>query len=216
MIAPAPPASGVLPAWTLWVPIVRDIVATAAAVVTAIVAARGVSAWRHQMVGKAEFDAARDLSRAVHKLVKAVQISRTPVIAMSEYPPDPIGATPNNPFRREERLSHVFKLRRAPVLEAEGVVADCLADLEIPVGPGVFTLAKPLDDVTRELALAVSEFVMLDLANTDLSDAVVPVEERSRVRGVVFELGAGDFNDRLVAAARALRDGVNELLKGRR
>jgi hypothetical protein len=66
--------------------VAKDVIVAIAAIVTATVACIGISKWREEESGKADFDLARRLGTAVYRFRDALALARRPFIAVSEFP----------------------------------------------------------------------------------------------------------------------------------
>lgn len=66
--------------------ILRDVVVSGAAIITASVACIGLSSWKRQLAGKAEFEASLGLAKAAYKLRDEIQGCRSPIVSGSEFP----------------------------------------------------------------------------------------------------------------------------------
>jgi hypothetical protein len=72
------------PELAAWISFVKDIATGCAAVIGAIVAIRGLSAWRKQLKGKTDYELARRLLKAVYKVRDAIRFVRRPAIRTGE------------------------------------------------------------------------------------------------------------------------------------
>ncbi len=97
----------------------KDIILAGSAVATALIAYAGLSKWRAELRGRADFDAARAIARAMYKLREALQGARSPLMSHAEFPEgymEQIEGTPSND--RARALAHAFEKRWSPVWEA--------------------------------------------------------------------------------------------------
>ena len=69
-----------------WLSALKDLAVAGAAVATAFFAYKGLSAWRSELKGKAEYQIAKDVLRAVYKVRDAFMVVRNPAIWQAEYP----------------------------------------------------------------------------------------------------------------------------------
>lgn len=69
-----------------WVGLASDIVVATAAGVGALVAWKGLGAWRHQLKGSNEYDLARRLLKSTYQLRDAMAAARSPVMFGGEMP----------------------------------------------------------------------------------------------------------------------------------
>jgi hypothetical protein len=96
--------------WPKAVGVVKDLVLAGAAIVTARAALMGITKWRSEEKGKADFDLARRSLQAVFRFEAAFQRARSPFTSGSEFPQgyDPMAATPRE---KAGAWAHVFQAR---------------------------------------------------------------------------------------------------------
>lgn len=96
--------------WPGTMSFIKDLIVAVAAIVTATVACIGISKWRAEESGKADFDLARRLGKAVFRFRDGLAYARRPFISNSEFPdgkapPADGGADEANAY------AHVFNQR---------------------------------------------------------------------------------------------------------
>jgi len=94
--------------WLAVVGVCKDVVVALAAIVTATVACIGISKWRAEESGKADFDLARRLGAAVYRFRDAIAAARHPFIAAAEFPE---GKPTDNGKAGADAFAHVFNQR---------------------------------------------------------------------------------------------------------
>lgn len=72
--------------WPGTMSFIKDLIVAVAAIVTATAACLGISKWRAEESGKADFDLARRLGKAVYQFRDALVLARRPFVASSEFP----------------------------------------------------------------------------------------------------------------------------------
>ena len=97
--------------------IIKDLCISSAAIITALVAIKGLKSWSDELKGKVNFEVARKLIRDTYRLRDEIKYSRSPFTSANEFPEgyDPINKT------NEEELkawSHIFTNRWKPILIA--------------------------------------------------------------------------------------------------
>lgn len=97
---------------------VKDTALGSAAIVTAIVAYRGLRKWREELRGRVDFKVARGLIRATYRLGDKLRAARSPFVSASEFPST--YRSPGNATTDEEAraLAQVFKHRWEPIVDA--------------------------------------------------------------------------------------------------
>lgn len=103
--------------WLEVVGVGRDVVVAVAAIVTATVACIGISKWRSEESGKADFDLARRLGAAVYRFRDAIASARRPFIAADEFPS---GAPAGTGKDAADAYAHVFNQRFQGVRQGAG------------------------------------------------------------------------------------------------
>jgi hypothetical protein len=102
-----------------WVPIIKDIILSVAAIVTVCLAIYGVKSWRRELAGKTKFDAAKRQLQATFKIREAFWSARSRFIAAAEFPPG-YGGTLDQPTdeKQFEAFLHVYRKRWEPLWDA--------------------------------------------------------------------------------------------------
>jgi len=97
--------------------VVKEAVFAGVGIATVTVAFLGLSTWRRQLVGNADFDAAKTLARATYKLRDAIAACRSRVILAQEFPGGYFDKTHSTRSAEEEAdaLAHVYFHRWEPV-----------------------------------------------------------------------------------------------------
>ena len=117
--------------------IVKDVILSGAAIVTAVVAAKGVSSWLRELRGNAEFDSALALMRATYGLWEAIASCRAPWISAAEFPPG-YSPTRETAEARGKAYAHVFRERWSAVsvalseFDARALEAEAIWGKEVP------------------------------------------------------------------------------------
>ena len=96
--------------WPGTMSFIKDLVVAIAAIVTATVACLGISKWRAEESGKADFDLARRLGKAVFQFRDALEFARRPFIENGEYPEGKVPAV-NTGADEASAYAHVFNQR---------------------------------------------------------------------------------------------------------
>lgn len=116
----------------------KDVVVALSAAFTATVAFRGLDKWRRELRGKADFDTARDVVRALYKVREALTRARSPLISGGEFPE---GYHRDFHARSDEEeaqaLMHVYSNRWRPVADALGELGTAALGAEAIWGPQI-------------------------------------------------------------------------------
>ncbi|MEQ5839125.1 hypothetical protein N0A02_06690 [Paraburkholderia acidicola] len=97
--------------------IIKDVVLAVAAVVTALVAVRGVSGWLRELRGRTEFESALALMKATYSLREALFSCRAPLILAGEFPSGYSQVTDgSNAEKKGKAYAHVLGERWSAVV----------------------------------------------------------------------------------------------------
>jgi hypothetical protein len=172
-------------------PIIKDIILSLAALTGAIVAVRGLSAWKRQLSGKAEYGLAHRLLRATYRLREAVCLVRRPVIFGSEMPDPPEGhpAAASEAEKRSYGVSQAYEKRWEHVRKAHIDIEAELIEAEVLWGAQIREKFWGLFAV--EQGLYVNSLVYLDHINPENRERRTP-EEASANRLILYATGSDD------------------------
>jgi len=99
--------------------IIKDVIVSIAAIVTASIAVFGITSWRRELKGKSDFDAARRLMKSTYMLRDSISAARDPLISGYEFPEDYEGALGETTAEdKAKAYFHVFNNRWKPIIEA--------------------------------------------------------------------------------------------------
>ena len=140
------------------VTILKDVTLATAAGVTAGVALRGLTTWRRQLTGQADFEAARTLARATYVLRNAIGYCRSPLILDSEYPS---GYNRNAPTPRDRAMAtlHVYDTRWTGVMTALKDFDTATLECEALWGTNVRVATSALQRCLTHLRIAIEQVV---------------------------------------------------------
>lgn len=198
-----------------WVKMFSDGSVGLAALATAWVARKGVDAWSRELRGRAQFEAARSLFKAVLKLRDALQAARSPFISAAEFP-DAYRAAGLNPDAKTEAdgYAHVLNARWAPVWEAYREVETQALEAEALWGADVRGKVDAVKAVVRTVNAAIHAFMRnLQTGGEDFK-ANPPFGQK--VRSEVFGSDSDDeseLNKRLRTAVQAVEEEMRPHLR---
>ena len=139
--------------------IVRDLIVSAAAVITAWAAWRGINQWTVELRGRTNFEVARGLILATYKVRDEVRSCRAMEQQKSEFPDDyPIGQH-QTPEQRAEMWTHVLENRCKLVRKALQHYRATVLDAEACWGCEIRYSTGKLLDETERLFDAMSHFI---------------------------------------------------------
>jgi hypothetical protein len=144
--------------WPEIIAAIKDVLVALAAAITAIVAIVGLTSWRRELKGKAEFEVARNLIRATYALRDAVQDSRAPFVSGGEFPSGYGHANPSSDDEAQA-FGYVFKKRWTPVSKAVQEVDTQTLEAEAFWGAEIRSKTDTLRQCVGELRAAMVAFV---------------------------------------------------------
>ncbi|MCO7225839.1 hypothetical protein [Pleionea sp. CnH1-48] len=141
------------------VTMIKDVSLSIAALTLAGVAIVGLKSWRKENNGKAEFEAAKSLIKAVYSLREELNYCRAPFVTVEELPSE--FASHRNPSAKEEAEAwmHVFKQRWIPVYEAIKEFDACTLEAEALWGENISELTQALRKCVTEVNIAMDTFI---------------------------------------------------------
>lgn len=170
--------------WLAVVGVAKDVVVAIAAIVTATVAWVGVSKWRAEEAGKADFDLARRLGTVMYRFRDAIAAARRPLITAGEFPE---GQRPPAEKDEADAYAHVYNRRFQDVRSSGTDLLALRNEAEALWGKEV--VAK-LDELLRHGSTlhAAMEADVSDKASHG-ADFRHAVEFGQRMRAEVFDTG---------------------------
>ena len=138
----------------------KDIFLSLAAITTSIVAVVGLKNWSRELRGKADFEVARALIRAVYKLRDEIRYARSPWTFPSEFP-EGYSLIPSNKTDQNEAeaWSYVFTNRWKNVAEAVQEFEVQVLEAEALWGSEIKTKANALRNCATSLRVAMEAMV---------------------------------------------------------
>jgi len=101
-----------------YIGMMKDIIMSIAAGITAWVAYTGLNKWKKGLRGKIDFDTAHALIKATYKVRDELKYARSPFIPASEFPEGYYGAINKNSKEEGDAFAYIYTNRMKPVIEA--------------------------------------------------------------------------------------------------
>lgn len=140
--------------------IMKDIFLAGAAGITAYVAYTGLEKWQKELRGKANFQVARELIKAVYKLRDELSYCRSPFISASEFPDGYKGTLGEHTDEEEgQAWAHVYTKRWKPVGEALQIFDTAILEAEALWGTDIKDKAKELRQCVRNLQVDIEAVI---------------------------------------------------------
>ena len=187
---------------------IKDIVLALAAITAGTVAIKGLSTWKRQLRGTADFDVARALAKSAYKVREKLQASRSPLLSAHEFPPEYHEAgTKRSPEQEAKGYAFVYSNRWAPVGEVMQEFDASVLEAEALWGKPIRDATDPLRRVVREVNVAVD--ALIANAMSEGEDFLSDKEFGRRMRSTVASLptdSKNELNNKLAAAVQAIDD----------
>ncbi len=191
---------------------VTGLATAGAAVFGAVIAWRGVDAWRVQLRGQAVFDACYKASEAVTRGSQQLDLIRTPIIGGDEAA---IALRKAGKDPSPENIQEGFRL--APIRRFNALV-DRMKKVEDEAVRLRALLGPVVDQLVRELRLITVDFrTAFDNQEEERSGDHLPDDVRKEMREALTTVGGANnkFTQRVHAAVAALEDLVRPYLRER-
>ncbi len=202
-----------------------DKISAACALITTGLAIWGLSTWRHQLKGGAEYLLAKDLLKATYRMGKAFDRVRNPAIRSNEYP----GELQDDAQRlqddtRHEATKYVYDQRWKQMAEALDLYREKSLDAQVEWGRDFDQLTRPLLELAYELRNALNSMLWPMAGENDAIDIKAEgskelVESRKAKDRIIYKsdlLELDDFTPKIEAAItdleRALRAKIGKKL----
>lgn len=140
--------------------VAKDVLLGVAAVVTSIVAVRGLQSWRRELEGRAEFDTAKGLLKAMYKLREELQVFRSRFFTSNSEFPESYGLIGKRSAEEEAQAwDYVYKNRWRPVERAVQDFDTHTLEAEALWGDEIRTKAKVLRCCATDVYIAIDPVV---------------------------------------------------------
>lgn len=197
------------PELTSWVSLIKDAVTGCAAVVGAIVAVRGLNAWRQQLKGKTDYELARKLLKASYKVREEIRSVRHPAIWSSEA----VAAEKEVKIEEDRLKENPNAARACAVYQVRwNRLAEAITELEAEAFEAEVSWGGPAKVKLAELLKLVA---MLRLAVSQQIEAMIDDSSHARrrnneIENIVYDTSEpskpDDFALKVQAAISAIED----------
>lgn len=183
--------------------VAKDTILTAAAVVAGYVGLRGLSTWRRQLAGNAEYELAKSALTCLYKLRGVIGVVRNPFASYSQEPDLPAEQLKDMDAKQKEWYAYaqMYEKRWIPVVEAKSLLDVLLFEMEAVWGREAVAKFEPLNQIVAELQWAIQDH--LEDRDPRLSRQDYDAEEQKKQRAVLFRRGSktpDEYNTRFEAA----------------
>lgn len=183
--------------------VAKDTILTAAAVVAGYVGLRGLSTWRRQLVGNAEYELSKSALTCLYKLRGVIGVVRNSFASYSQEPDLPAEQLKDMDAKQKEWYAYaqMYEKRWAPVVEAKSQLDVLLFEMEAVWGREAVAKFEPLNQIVAELQWAIQDH--LEDRDPRLGRQDYDAEEQKKQRAVLFRRSPktpDDYNTRFEAA----------------
>ena len=152
-----------------WIAAARDVLVGLSAASAAIFAYLGLSAWRKELKGKAEYELAKEVLKSVYRVREAFKYVRKPTIYCYEYPADM-----KNDY---ERTKHVYEKRFEKIDDAFRELEEHHLAAQVEWGSEFQNVIEKLRSCKADLLVAVQQ--RLERNKNPQESSQTTTEERS-------------------------------------
>jgi hypothetical protein len=179
-----------------YVPLVKDISLSLAAIVGAYVALRGLSTWNRQLKGGVEYELTRRILKITYRLREAIKGVRNPVMWAGEMPsPDPQNAaTMSHEQIRFYGMSKAYQQRWDKVSAVRADLQTELLEAEALWENKLHGLFEPLFKLQHELFVTVHFHVMACNPEEEIETRKAMSDIGRKRRDILYDL-SGETED---------------------
>lgn len=198
-----------------YVPIVKDIVLAAAAVIASVVAIIGLNNWNRQLKGEVEYELTRRLLKSAFKIREAMKLVRNPVMFGYEQPqPDEIEAKKMSYDQiRHFGLARAYQTRWDKVNLARTEFQTDILEAEVIWGSVIHEKFKPLLELQGELYSVVQTYLVVCDPSKSESTRSAYQEIMTKKRDILYDISTTDSPDAFTQDVNNAVKGIEEFLK---
>ena len=172
---------------------ISDVIVALSAAVAAIFAYVGLSTWRKQLKGGAEYQLAKDVLKAVYRVREAFKAVRNPAIFEYEYPEEM--RSPSGHLREEKKYegtAHVYEKRWKQMVSSFKELEEYHLQAQVEWGPEFQNRIEKLRRCRVELMSAIQD-LLEGYKAPGARTATTPQESRE-ARSVLYWGGGSEFD----------------------
>jgi hypothetical protein len=160
--------------WQVYISIAKDVITAGAAITAAVVAVKGLRAWRQQLRGKTDYELARRCLRAVYRVRDAIRMIRDPMQSSEEIAHAVKEEGPSIP----QHLTDDYKIQQAIYSFRLRNANDAFSDLQVELleaqvswGAEAVAAIEPLQNCALTLRSAIRRHLRRLLRHGELTAA---------------------------------------------
>jgi hypothetical protein len=186
----------------VWATIAKDVLLGIAAAATALFAYLGLSAWRKELKGKAEYELAKDVMKSVYRVREAFKHVRNPAIFQYEYPSDMVDQSGHVMREHDyDATAHVYESRWKQLDEAFAKLEDYHLAAQVEWGSKYQNVIMGLRSCRAELLVTTQRFLQRKKNAYDMP--LTAMEQKAEERSVLYHLGADSELDKFTPEINA-------------
>jgi hypothetical protein len=153
---------------------IKELIYLGAAAGGVVAAFQGLSTWKKQLKGRAEYDAARKLFKATLQLRDAISYVRNPWIPIAETIAAEEQFKKENPDKEiKNSAPFVYKIRWNKIVEALSALQLESLEAEVFWGEDVQKIQKPIRQCVNKLNVTLSHFFDPQVSRTEKQDTII-------------------------------------------
>jgi hypothetical protein len=188
---------------------IRDVIVSAATIITATVAIKGINKWRSEESGKADFDLSRRIGKAVFRLRDVMRNARNSAMFGYEFPDgyDSLRATPE---QKASAMAHAFSNRWKPISECAVEILSLRNEAEALWGNTIIARLDKLLTLANRWQTATSAHIRN--AEADGQHFAKNPDFGRKINAQVFDTGNELNDDGSEGASNAFTTELNEAI----
>lgn len=173
-----------------WLPIVKDIILSGAAMIAGYVGLKGLGTWRRQLKGNTEYELAKQLLKSVYELREAISTVRRPFMQYSQEPdlPEEKLKALSQKEKQWHSMAQAYQKRWEPVSKAKSGLDTVLLEAEVVWGQSITEKISPLYGLVGELLWAIEDH--LETMNPSVHYEYPGADEVKKVREIMYARGS--------------------------
>jgi len=189
--------------------IIKDSLVSIAAIVTAVVAIKGLHSWKKEIKGKAEFETARLLLKSIYKTRDNIKACRSPFISGHEYPEWYKGPIGNHlPKEEKDARIYLYKNRFNPIIASVQELDLAVLESEALWGNAVKLKTDKLKACISELKFEIDYEIDNFVSESDINK-----DDLKSHRHILFSLPDSSFSEKIDAAITSIEKVILPYLK---
>lgn len=192
-----------------YIAVTKDVLVGLFAASAAVFAYLGISEWRKELKGKAEYQLAKDVLKSVYKVREAFKHVRCPIIYQYEYPEEMRSSDGHLEGKHDYEGNMYVYQKRWEVMEVSfKELEEHHLAAQVEWGPEFQNVIIKLRACRVELMTAIQR--MLARKKNPRNGALTSVEERTEERSVLEEIGSDSKPDEFTSQ---INEAINEFEK---